>query len=562
MAGKSRVWPRIPQTINGLVAHAVKAWPDRPYLLTRSGETVRVRSYGEVLRDATDVAGGLIGLGVQPGERVALLAENRPEWIGAYLAILLAGATVVPVDSLMSSAEIASILKMAQARLLITTKKFAAALAQAGGDEAQATTLLMEADAAPEHAVPRRAGVPLPEVQPADVAAVIFTSGTTGFSKGVVLTHGNLCTDAQAVLEADILRVEDNFHLLLPLHHTYSSTVNMTCCLALGGRSTFAASYKSRDILDDIRVAQVTILVGVPQVFENIMHGMRRAVGEASLLRRALFHAIYGISAALYPLGIRAGRPLFRSLRAKAGMESLGMMISGGAALQPAVNRFFERLGFTLLQGYGLTETSPVISVNLPRRNRIGSVGLPLHTVEFRIDSPDADGVGEICVRGPMVMQGYFENPAATADVLRDGWFHTGDVGRVDGDGFVFITGRLKNVIVTGAGKNVHPEEIESRLNASPYVQESLVKGMERKKGAGEELEAILVPDNAAVELARDQGHPVDVRGELEKVIEAYNHSVPAYRRIRQWTMQEEELAKTSTRKVRRYLYRTTGTPL
>ena len=300
----------------------------------------------------------------------------------------------------------------------------------------------------------------------------------------------------------------------------------------------------------------MTVLVGVPQVFENIMNGIYRGVAEASLFRRALFRVFYGVSAALYRLGVRAGNPLFRSLRAKAGLDSLAMMVSGGAALRPDVNHFFERLGFTLLQGYGLTETSPVISVNRPGLNRIGSVGQPLHTVEFRIESPDADGVGEICVRGPMVMQGYFENPAATADVLHDGWFHTGDAGYVDRDGFLFITGRLKNVIITGAGKNVHPEEIESRLSASPYVQEALVRGTERKKGAGEELEAILVPDRAALDAAREHGQAIDVMAELSKVVEAYNHSVPDYRRIRRWQMQEEELAKTSTRKVRRYLYR------
>ncbi|MFZ5432946.1 MAG: AMP-binding protein, partial [Calditrichota bacterium] len=398
--------------------------------------------------------------------------------------------------------------------------------------------------------------VELPVVSTDSPAVILFTSGTTGFSKGVVLSHSNLIGDVQAIIDTDVIRSDDNFHLILPLHHTYSSTANLLGALALGARATFATSYKSRDLVDDIRLAGITTLVGVPLVFENIMIGIRRSIADAPALKRTLFRLLYGISAAGSLIRLSLGAALFRSLREKAGLGSLRRMISGGAALRPEVNIFFERLGFSLLQGYGLTETSPVLTVNRPGRNRIGSVGTPLPGVELKIDDPDDNGVGEICARGPMIMQGYFENPAATSEVLRDGWFHTGDAGFLDRHGALHITGRLKNVIVTGGGKNVYPEEIEARLDLSPFILESLVVSISRKRGGGEELAALIVPQYTFIKQESERGHMMDVHQEIKTVVEAYNHSVPAYRRLRQWRIQEQEFDKTSTRKIRRYLYK------
>jgi long-chain acyl-CoA synthetase len=547
----------LPMTVTGLLQRTALHQPDAPYLLMRAGDRVAHLTFREVAERARLEAGGLLSAGIAPGDRVALLAENRPSWVTTYFAILLAGATVVPVDSLMSPAEILGVLKLAKARALFTTRKFAESLSVLPEATILPQIFLLDDPLDSGFAVlPRSENANLPAVQPTDTAAILFTSGTMGFSKGIVLSHANLCTDVNAFVSAGIIEPTDNFHLLLPLHHTFSSTVNMLGALAIGARATFAVSYKSREILDDVRIAEVTMLVAVPQVFEMLMQGIKRGIAEAPRLRRFLFGISWFIVGILSRAGLHAGKFVFRSLRERAGLGSLRRMIAGGAALPPEVNIFFERLGFTLLQGYGLTETSPVLSVNLPKCNRIGSVGPPLPTVEFRIDQSNEGDDGEICVRGPMVMQGYFENPEATADVLKDGWLHTGDAGYLDRYGYLHITGRIKSVIVTGGGKNIHPEEIEAQLTSSPYVLESLVMGVERKRGAGEELMAILVPDKAAVGTARDRGENVDITEAVRKVIENYNRSVPAYRRIRQWQLQDEELAKTSTRKIKRYLHR------
>jgi long-chain acyl-CoA synthetase len=258
----------------------------------------------------------------------------------------------------------------------------------------------------------------------------------------------------------------------------------------------------------------------------------------------------------LSAFGFHSGKVLFRSLREKAGLRSVRLMISGGAALPPKINYFFDRMGFTLMQGYGLTETSPVLSVNRPNKNRIGSAGPALPGIELKIDSPDANGIGEVCARGENVMQGYFENEQATKDVIRDGWFHTGDAGRMDKDGFLYITGRIKNLIVTGAGKNVYPEEIESQLNLSPFILESLVLGLERKHGSGEELFAVILPDHEFIDSETASGKTVDLHSEIEKIVDSYNNSVPVYRKIREWTIRSEPFDKTSTRKIKRYLYK------
>jgi long-chain acyl-CoA synthetase len=545
-------------TINQLLHNAREQWPERPYLKSRSGTSVQVLSYGKVISEAEEIAGGLVGSGVRPRDRVALLSENRPAWIISYHAILLAGATVVPLDSLMSAQEIVNILKLAQVRTLITTAKFHQMLVgvESGCLAGLDCYLLDDPVPEPHRPLPRKPGVPLPEMNPNDAASIIFTSGTTGMSKGVVLTHANLCGDVQAMVDAGVILGDDNFYLLLPLHHTYSSTVNMLGSLGTGASATFATSFKSRDILDDIRIAEVTMLVCVPQVFENIMTSIRRAVAENPVHLRVLFAVFFALSHAGALLGLHLGGLLFKSFRRKSGMNSIRLMISGGAALRVDVNRFFEALGFLLIQGYGLTETSPVITVNLPQSNRIGSVGTALPGVTLRICDPDEDEIGEICVQGPMVMEGYFENPEATSAVMQDGWLRTGDVGYLDRRENLHITGRLKNVIITGAGKNVHPEEIESMLNASPFVMESLVVGVTRRKAAGEELGAIIQPDQSAIGEAREHGHEVDVAAEIQKVVDAYNHSVPAYRRIRRWQIWEQDFEKTSTRKIKRYLYK------
>ncbi len=542
------------RTIPDLLTQAVSIWPEHGYLLTRDGQTMSSMSFRDVARTVSEIAAGLKEAGYEPHDCIALLSENRPEWVLCYLAVLSAGCIVVPIDSLMTPAEMCHVIRESGSRMVLCSSRMAAQLSDA---PPQAELRLIDrVEDGDLRGLPRGTSVVSPDIQPTDTAAIIFTSGTVGHAKGVMLSHRNLLSNVESCQRACEVVRDDNFLLLLPLHHTFSSTVNMLVSLASGTRATFATSYKSRDIVEDIRCSGVTVLVGVPQIFDNMMNGILRKVAASGPVKRGLVRTLLTVAGASNRIGVNLGKPLFRSLRKKAGLDSIRLMVSGGAALPPDVNHFFQRLGFTLIQGYGLTETSPVLSVNRPQRNRIGSVGPAVPGVELRIDASEGSTVGEICARGANIMQGYHRNPEETDRVLRNGWFYTGDAGYLDDDGFLFVHGRLKNVVVTAAGKNVYPEEIEARLNLDPCIEESLVMGVERQKGSGEELCALLKVDGEHLESLEQKGETVETASLIADVVRQYNESVPPHRHIREWRLQVDDFEKTSTRKIKRFLYR------
>ncbi len=546
------------RTIPDLLTQAVSIWPDRDYLLTRDGQTMSSMSFRNVARTVSEIAAGLKETGHGPHDCIALLSENRPEWVLCYLAVLSAGCIVVPIDSLMTPAEMCHVISESGSRTVLCSSRMAAQLSKApdGAPPQTELRLIDRIEDGDLRGLPRGTSIVSLDIQPTDTAAIIFTSGTIGHAKGVMLSHRNLLSNVESCRRACEVVRGDNFLLLLPLHHTFSSTVNMLVSLASGTRATFATSYKSRDIADDIRCSGVTVLVGVPQIFDNMMNGILRKVAASGPMKRELVRTLLTVAGASNRIGVDLGKPLFRSLRKKAGLDSIRLMVSGGAALSPDVNHFFQRLGFHLIQGYGLTETSPVLSVNRPQRNRIGSVGPAVPGVELRIDASEGSTVGEIYARGANIMQGYYRNPEETDRVLRNGWFYTGDVGYLDDDGFLFVHGRIKNVVVTAAGKNVYPEEIEARLNLDPCIEESLVMGVERQKGRGEELCALLKVDGEHLESLKQKGETVEAASLLANVVRRYNESLPTYRRIREWKLQVDDFEKTSTRKIKRFLYR------
>lgn len=536
------------ETIPELFASAVDTFADSVYLQLRQGDTMLSESYGQVARDVLAITERIQRAGYVKGDRIGLLSENSADWVKTYLGILGAGCIVVPIDSLMPEPEIENVLKMASTRLLFCSERFFERFRDAG-----VACQVIQIGSLPDAHADVKGSLRTMDLTSNDIATIIFTSGTTGHSKGVVLTHGNLVSNVLACRRVCEIRHEDNFLLLLPLHHTFASTVTMLLPIATGARATIATSYRSRDVVDDIRVSRVTVLVGVPQIFENIKNSIERAVDSAPAFKRAMFLSLLMISRSAAIFGLKPGFQLFRSLRAKAGLDSVRLMVSGGAALPLFVNRFFENLGFTLIQGYGLTECSPVLSVNLPGRNKLGSVGPALPGVRLEIRNPNEFGIGEVCASGPNVMQGYFENPEASAQVLKDGWFYTGDAGYLDADGYLHLTGRIKNVIVTSAGKNVYPEELESKLAAHPAIAEALVLAVQRKDGKGEQLCAILKLDEEYLERNASGLPAEDIAAEAVK---SFNRSSASYQSIREWRVLNDDFHKTSTRKIKRHLYR------
>jgi long-chain acyl-CoA synthetase len=479
--------------------------PDRLALQIREGAGYRRLTYAEVARQARALAAALIEAGVAPRDRVALVSENRPEWSVAYFAVAASGATAVPLDVQLSDGELAVVLKHAGCRMAIASGKQAPrVLAVKETGEAPLRVVDLDAEATADRTLALRdilrdrggAATPsLPAISDDAPASILYTSGTTGTPKGVVLSHGNFLANARSVLEFGLVNAQDNLLGLLPLHHAFAFMVQLIL-LYSGAHITFPPSLKGPDLLACMQETGVTLLVGVPQLFYMLHKGIFDEIGRRPAPARFLLKGLLRLSGVLHPSGVNLGRIIFAPVHRKFGGR-LRILCSGGARLDPVIARDFLALGFAMIEGYGLSETAPAVCFNPPGRMRPGSVGVPLPGVEVRIVNPDADGVGEIAIRGPNVMQGYYRNPAATAEVMRDGWFLSGDLGYLGAQGYLTITGRAKEVIVLSSGKNIYPEEVEEQYLKSPYIKEICLvpQAADRGRATVEGLLALVLPD-------------------------------------------------------------------
>ncbi|HSB80545.1 MAG TPA: AMP-binding protein [Candidatus Methylomirabilis sp.] len=534
--------------------------PDRLALQIKEAAGYRRLTYGEILRQAQALAAALIRAGVARGDRVALLGENRPEWAVAYFGLTAAGAVAVPLDVQLSDGEIRNVLRHAGCRIAIASGQQAARLIDLHGGEAPLRCVVdLDAEAsggqrlAFRTALQRPWGSPggtLPAVGQDALASILYTSGTTGTPKGVMLSHGNFLANAESILRFGLAQADDNMLSLLPLHHAFAFMAQLVL-LYTGARITFPPSLRGPDLLACMQESGVTLLVGVPQLFYMLHRGIFDQIEKRSLPVRFLLRRAMRLTGALHPRGSGFARAVFSPVHKRFGGR-LRLLVSGGARLDPVIARDFLRLGFTLTEGYGLTETAPVVAFNPLDRMRPGSVGVPLPDVEVRIEKPDPSGVGEIAIRGSNVMQGYYENPAATAEVIRNGWFFSGDLGYLDADGYLTITGRAKEVIVLSSGKNIYPEEVEEQYLKSPYIKEiCLIPQVADRSGAAVEgLLALVLPD---LDYFRAQGMTnvfETIRWDMENV----GRDLPAYKRPTSLLIVKEGFPRTRLGKIQRHL--------
>jgi long-chain acyl-CoA synthetase len=393
-------------------------------------------------------------------------------------------------------------------------------------------------------------------VGPDDLAAIIFTSGTTGRSKGVMLSHRNILSDAEAMLSViDIGAGTDRFLSVLPLSHCYECTCGFLAPLLAGARIYFGRGLAPSELLDDLRASQATFLLGVPLLYEKVVQIIGRGLRAHGARGRAV-GLVWDVSRLGRPIWRHhLGRMLLGGVRRQAGLGSLKYLICGAAHLAPEVGLALEALGVKLLQGYGLTETSPVATLNRARGSNPTSVGPPLPGVDVRIHDPDATGTGEIWIRGPIVMRGYWDDREATSGVLADGWFRTGDLGRMDRMGHLFITGRSKNLIVSPGGKNISPEEIEVAALRSPLIAEIVVCGAPRRDGTGEEVFAFVHPDfEALAERGVSTESPDAMRAAIRAELDRWTAHLAAYKSIVRFDITAEPFVKTTTQKIKRYV--------
>ncbi|MGC2433569.1 MAG: AMP-binding protein [Desulfobaccales bacterium] len=537
------------ETLTSQLAGAAREGADRVAIIYRQGDLVREYTCGQLYRGSLAVAGWLKARGVARGERVAILLENRPQWPLSYFGILLAGAVAVPLDPVSRWDHIGYTLEQTQARVIFTFPKVPLSELQQlpflkwlvvvgeGGDSGAKLINFQEVLQSPAS----EAGLPEPGLQ--DLASIIYTSGTTGMPKGVMLTHGNFAANCQGIAQLKAIREDDNLLSILPLHHAFPFTATLLAPLFARARITYLDTLKAEAIRKCIKEQRVTILVVTPQVLQHFYQGFRRQLEQIPWPVRPLLLGYLRVSWRVFGyLGVNPARPLLRKFRSALG-EQFRFFVSGGAKLPESLGEDLARLGFEVLEGYGLTETSPVVTINPPEAPRLGSAGRHLVGVEIRIWHPDAQGVGEVLVRGDNVMAGYFQNEAATREALKDGWFHSGDLGYLDRDGYLYLKGRIKEILVLASGKKVSSEEVGQHYLQAPSIKEIFVT---TDAGAGK-LVALVAPD---LDFFRKTGD-VDIVDRVKWDLELLSQGLEPYKRVRDFVLVNEELPKTRLGKVK-----------
>jgi long-chain acyl-CoA synthetase len=542
-------------TIISIIEESCRKFEDSTAFFRKQDGIWQGTSYGTLRETSDRVAAGLVGSGFQAGDHAALLASSSLQWVMAYLGILKAGGVVVPIDKEFKEIEVRHILSHSETRVLFVEGDRLDMIIAMAAELAELRLIVlipMAEETSPfipgtsrctilpfDGLLQESACSPVSR-RPDDTALILYTSGTTGRSKGVMLSHANIVTNIRYA--AAHLGVGRSIHTLsfLPINHIFEQVCSILLPLSLGGKVSFCESLKK--LGENLTEVKPTFFVGVPAVYRMILGRIMKKI-EDEPLSRLLF-------------SFSATRPLIVS-KVQRRLGSRTVFISGGAALDPAVAAGFTKLGVTLIQGYGITETSPVVAAETWNGMRPGSVGRVLPGIEVRIDAPNGEMVGEILVRGPNVMQGYFKDPHATSETIVDGWYHTGDLGRLDDEGFLFICGRVKSLIVTPNGKNIYPEEVENEILKSPYIAEVLVYA--HKNGpVAEEIRAVVRPNQEALdEHAAKQGYAPLSGAEVESLIRREIFSacekLAPYKRVKSITIRYEEFPKTTTRKIKRF---------
>jgi len=510
-------------------------------------------TYADLRELATRAAGFLVSQGIKPGDRVMLVSSNAPEWGMTYFGVLKAGATCIPCDPESSTSEILNFARAGNAAGVIASEAvinehpdLRERLQQEGLD-ARIWTYTEVFEMPDEQTEDERIALLPQRAHAQSVASLIFTSGTTGQPKGVMLSHRNLSSMVSMLSSVFDMSISDGVLSVLPLHHTFEFSTGFLTPLSRGAQITYLPELTSDALARAIKNGHVTGMVGVPALWELLHRRIKNRLYERSdLIGKTAENLIWANAWLRDKTSVNLGQVLFYPIHEGLGGR-IRYFISGGSALGEKIQRDFHGLGFTLLEGYGLTEASPVLTVTRPENRMLtGTVGKPLPGVEVRIADPDASGVGEVIARGPNVMLGYYENEAATRATLVDRWLYTGDLGRVDEDGNLYLVGRSKEIIVDTNGKNVYPDELEEVYLDSPYVKELSIVGL--ADGIGEKVACLVVADDEYdISLSRAELHRL-----VEEHFREVSASLPYFKRVKVLHFTDIELPRTATRKVKR----------
>jgi long-chain acyl-CoA synthetase len=532
-----------PRTLQELLLH-LRGYGSTPAIIATGRDDASTRSFAELFDASQQFARVIASLGLEGGHRIGLMAANSPAWIEAFFGIVTAGGIVLPIDVQTSDDDLQRMLAIGECRLVFAgagqidrLRNFAPACGALDLDAVRAKPQAKPPDAVPD--------ILLPPTDPNDVAVLAFTSGTTGMPKAVPLSHANLMSNVEALVVEGIIGPHDRALVPLPLHHAYPLTVGILTVLASGATIVLPAGISGPQLVEAIREGQATALLGVPRLYDALLANIRAEVARQSWPVRRLFPLALAASSRIHRhSGIPAGRWAFRALHARIG-PTLSLMVSGGAALSAEVETTLIGLGWRVLTGYGLTETSPILAFNRPGRSRIRTSGQALPGVQLRIANPDAEGSGEVEASGSSVFTGYRHDAAATGNAFTaDGWFRTGDLGRLDAGGYLFIVARATETIVLPNGKKIDPESIEKAYAADPLIREIAV--LPSTTG----LAALIVPNDEAV---REAG-AFRIRGLIHDALNLRARTLPAHLRLTGFAVTRQPLPRTQLGKLRRHL--------
>ncbi len=547
-----------------MVQQSADIYGDLDAFLVKNNSTGQIRnvSFRQFQNDILYLGTSLCQLGLKD-RMIAIVSENRYEWCVSYLAIVNGTGVVVPMDKELPEHELLSLFERSEAGAVLCSQEYAELLKLKRKDLKHLVHIISFDQAKSDDEIlsfselVQNGKVLLDKgdrtfasaaIDPEAMNMLIFTSGTTEQSKGVMLSHKSIASDIMAVSKLLYADNNDLIMSILPLHHTYECTAGFLTMVYLGVTICFCEGL--RHITKNLQEYKPSMMMSVPLILENVYTKViKKAQKEKRLpaLKFGLF-----VAGTLYRIGIDVRHQLFKEVMDNLG-GNLRLIISGAAALNPKISKALRAMGFNIMQGYGLTECSPIVSVNRLDYYRDDSAGLPLPGVEVAIDNPGPDGVGEIKIRSAITMLGYYKNPEATNAVLRDGWLYTGDNGFIDKKGFLHIAGRQKNVIVTKNGKNIFPEDVELYLNKSEYIKESLVYGVDREDDEDTIVCAKIVPN---MEVIVEKFGQVPVQDELYKLIKQEvlkaNKKLSSYKKIRHFEIREGEFEKTTTKKIKR----------
>jgi long-chain acyl-CoA synthetase len=530
------------KTLPELIEFSTDKYPDNIAYRTPRGNTLHELTYGRVMEYVTKFARYLKELGIEKGDHVAILGENRPEWGISLFAVSWLGAVAIPLDARAAIDSHKFVLSFSSAKAAIVSGSYySAILSAANGLKDLRNIIPMDniEDICGRYA----SGQPMENVDADSLLEILFTSGTTGDPKGVMLSHRNIMSNVDDVHRTINYGPRDRAFSILPVHHSYECTGGLIATFGSGMSVFYGRGLKPRDLLQDMKLARPTVWLCAPLILEKLYLRIHKEVSGQ--------RGIKGFLSNVMPRGY-----IKKKIRQSLGLSDIRIIVSGGAALPGWVSSGLFDYGLEVIQGYGLSEASPLITVNPPSNPKPESIGMVIPSNDVEIRDIDSEGNGEIAAKGPNIMIGYYKNKSATDEAITsDGWLLTGDIGYFDEDGYLYITGRKKFVIVTRGGKNVFPEEIEEKLTKSPLIEEALVFSPDDV-----DIQALIYPHmeeaQKKLEQMGEQITPENIWELIRSEVRKTNGDLEAYKKVRHFALRLEEFPKTTTRKIKRYLFR------